>query len=80
MNITMNSRVVKQRYLSLLAYSHALNAQRIHIFRDSGSMSATVGACLQQWAGMSATVGGMLQARSTSCMNMNVVSIYCNHN
>ena len=40
---------------------------------DSGSMSATVG-------GYVPIVGGMLQARSTSCKNMNVVSIYCNHN
>ena len=114
-----------------LSIQHALNAQRIHVFRNSGGMSATVGgfslgrkpirilghymiissneynyefqscktevfesSCIQpcfkctknpgfprKWehvcnsGSMSATVGGMLQARSTSCKNMNVVSI-----
>ena len=69
----MNSRVVNQRYLIFLKYSHALNAQRIQV-------------CPRQWEYVcnSGRVPfwsvNYENDRSSSCKNMNVVSIYCNHN
>ena len=43
--VTMNKRVVKQMYFSLLEYSHALMHKEFRFVCDGRSVSATVGVC-----------------------------------
>ena len=45
----MSSRVAIEIHLRLLEYSMLFIHKQSRFVRDSGSMSATVGACLQQW-------------------------------